>query len=565
MMSKDYVMKSSDKRSLDAILKHKEYFDQKLISFVFDAQSKITSLKKEVEDYKKQNSKLSFEVSSLKRKIEFKDKEIKRIQKFCESKSKEIDEIKEYLKELEEKLKIERKEYEEQSKRIEELIKESNEHNERVRRKLRKMQSMNSTNSNMPSSFDVLSHTKAKANANTRVKSNLKRGGQKGHEVHRSILNKNPDEVITIEVRKVPSGAVKRKDDDGNIYYATQEIDLVFKTKIIETRYYMNENGIELNEKTLKKYAINSIVYTPHFKSCTIYLNQKGTIPLQRLCDITKEMSEGSINLQPSTIVSWNKEFHKRSELVKEEILASILENEITHVDETGMPVNGMMNWMHTITNERGSYITATNKRGDTESKVMKALAEYEGLLVHDHFKTYYRLMKCIHVECNAHIDRYLQSGIDIDNNEECKEMLSLMHEMLRKKIELIENGNLEMDDEEIRRFEERYLTIAKRGIENYYQNNKKIGKKYEPDFVPTFKRMIKYKDEHLRFIKDFRVPYTNNAAERQCRAIKSKKKVSGQFVSFAGAQAYADVLTIMQTSKLRQENTLANIENIFS
>lgn len=564
-MTKDNDMKNSDKRTFDAILKHKEYFDQKLVAFVFDAQSKIASLRKEIEDYKKQNSQLSLEVSSLKRKIEFKDKEIYRIRKFSESKSKEIDEIKEYLKELEEKLKIERKEYEEQSKRIEELIKENNELNERVRRKLKKMQSSNSTNSNMPSSFDVLSHTKAKANANTRVKSSLKRGGQKGHEAHRSVLNENPDEVIMIEVRKVPSGAVKRKDDDGCVYYATQEIDLVFKTKVIETRYYINENGIELNDEILKKYAINSIVYTPHFKSCTIYLNQKGTIPLQRLCDITNEMSKGSINLQPSTIVSWNKEFHKKSEQAREEILASILESEITHVDETGMPVNSSMKWMHTITNDRGSYITVTNKRSDTENGPIKALTEYEGILVHDHFKAYYRLMKCKHAECNAHIDRYLQSGIDIDDNEECKEMLSLMHEMLRRKIELIENEKLQMDDEEIQRFEKRFLAIAKKGIENYYQNHPKCGKKYEPDFIPTFKRMIEYKDEHLRFIKDFRVPYTNNAAERQCRAIKSKKKASGQFVSFTGAEAYADVLTVMQTSKLRHENTLANIESIFS
>ena len=76
---------------------------------------------------------------------------------------------------------------------------------------------------------------------------------------------------------------------------------------------------------------------------------------------------------------------------------------------------------------------------------------------------------------------------------------------------------------------------------------------------------MIAYRDDHLRFIRDFRVPYTNNAAERQCRIIKTKKKVSGQFVSMAGAEAYADVMTILQTSKIRKENALANLEKIFS
>lgn len=76
---------------------------------------------------------------------------------------------------------------------------------------------------------------------------------------------------------------------------------------------------------------------------------------------------------------------------------------------------------------------------------------------------------------------------------------------------------------------------------------------------------MIENKDDHLQFIKDFIVPYTNNAAERQCRIIKAKKKVSGQFVSEESARAYVDTLTILQTSKLRNENALATLERVFS
>jgi len=62
----------------------------------------------------------------------------------------------------------------------------------------------------MPPSFDVF-----KANANNRKKSDKKRGGQKNHPVHRSSLHDHPDTIITVKVKKAPSGAVKKVDDKG--------------------------------------------------------------------------------------------------------------------------------------------------------------------------------------------------------------------------------------------------------------------------------------------------------------------------------------------------------------
>ena len=558
-------MKQSEKRTFEAILKHKHYFDERLIEFVVNAEKIISSLKMDIADLKDQNTSLRHDLSLANNRIKAKEKEVQRIRKFSESKSNEIDELLERLKHLEEEMKKDRKIIEEKSKQVDELIKKNDELTKKINRKIKRLQSSNSTNSNMPTTYDVLTHTKAKADANTRRKSNRKRGGQEGHPVHKSELFNNADEILIIDVKEAPKGAVKRKDDEGKTYYATQEIDLILKSKITETRYYIHEEGITLNENIMRKYAINCVTYAPHFKSSIIYLNQKGTIPLQRLCDITSEISKGEINLRPSTIVKWNNEFHYRSFNAREEILESVLADEKTNVDETGMKIYGKTAWFHVITNDKGSYFVVTNKRGDGENGPIALLAEYEGIVIHDHFKKYGQLKKCTHAECNAHIERYLKCGIDVDENEECRQMLELLHKMLSRKIELIQNGKNKIDGEELKKFEEEYLMIARKGLKKYYDENPNIEKKYEPEFIPTFKRMIEYKEEHLRFLKDFRVPYTNNAAERQCRVVKAKKKASGQFVSFAGAQAYADILTIMQTSKARNENTLANIENIFS
>lgn len=558
-------MKTSDRNTLDIIIKHKEYFDDRLVMIASSAENTINLLHSEIASLRKTNRQLSHDLRVALLRLEDKDKEIERIHRISQRKSGELDDIKEYLKNLEEEIKKEKKKVEEQARQIEELTKKNNELYEKMERKIRRLESSNSTNSNMGTYFDVLSHTVSKANANTRKKSGLKRGGQKGHTVHRSRLSDKADEIIEVRVEKVPAGAVEAKDENGNIYYATQEIDLVMKSRIIETRYYECAGGQKLDESIMNKYAINSVTYTPHFKAAAIYMNQKGTIPYQRLCEMVDEISGGEVSLKPSTVVKWNNELHDKSFEARKEILQSILEGYLTHVDETGIKISGTQGWMHAITNEHGSYFVATEKRGDEVYGPVALLAEYEGILVHDHFRKYLKLMKCIHAECNAHIDRYLKSGIDIDKNKECEEMLGLLHEMLARKIELLSQGKEEMEAEEIAAFEERYLETARRGLEKYYSTHKNYEKRYEPEYVPTFKRMIAYKDEHLRFIKDFRVPYTNNAAERQCRVVKTKKKISGQFVSMKGADAYADALTILQTSKIRKQNTLANLESIFS
>lgn len=58
-------------------------------------------------------------------------------------------------------------------------------------------------------------------------------------------------------------------------------------------------------------------------------------------------------------------------------------------------------------------------------------------------------------------------------------------------------------------------------------------------------------------------MPFDNNAAERQMRIVKGKKKISGQSTSIETANYFASILTIMQTCKLQDKNTLEKIEDI--
>lgn len=554
-------MMTSERIALNNILQHKEYFDQKLIEIanhldhqVADLSAENKKIKYRNQEFKKKNSDMKLKLKDLESQKYGYDK------KYMELK-KENDDLLEYLKKIQKEIDELKKENEQQRKEIKKQEKNINQQKTIID----KLKHMNSTNSNLPPSMDIMARTRAKAQANTREKTDRKRGGQNNHPLHKSNVSAKADHIIEIKVKKAPTGAVPVKNDSGDIaYYVTHEVDLSMKSVITETRYFIDTKGEELDQEIIKKYAINPLVYSADFKAAAVYLNQKGTIPLQRLCDMVSEISEESIQLRPSTISKWCQECHKKSEVKKEQILEEILSDPLVHVDETGFKVNGEQYWIHVITNEKGSYFLITKGRSDKEKGTIRYLELYKGFVIHDHWQSYQNLELCTHVECGAHIDRYMKSGRDFDESEECGEMLELMHEILRRKNELIADGIYSMPEEEMINYEKRYLEILERGLKKSQEKYKDTPSKYVPDFVNTFKRMYKDKDDYLMFMKEFIVPYTNNNAERQCRAVKAKKNISGQFVTEAGGQAYVSVLTLLQTAKLRNENALKALQNVF-
>ena len=55
--------------------------------------------------------------------------------------------------------------------------------------------------------------------------------------------------------------------------------------------------------------------------------------------------------------------------------------------------------------------------------------------------------------------------------------------------------------------------------------------------------------DDYLRFARDLRVPFTNNAAEQAIRMSKLRIKVSGCMRSMAGAEEFCAIRSCLATA----------------
>lgn len=566
--SRCFPMLMNHSLSYERYSANKDYFDSGLINLLEKQQFQIKKLKRDatirqatiygknavIKTLKFKNKDLNILTYNLKNKLrDSKDN--------ADALIEEIDtEIKNINKKIDDEL---QKSYAENNELYEELQRIRKE-NEKLRRevdKLTQSTNLDSSNSSLPPSTDMY-----KKPTNSREPSTKKRGGQPGHKVHTSKIRSTPDKIIEKIVSKAPTGASPVFNDVNEIvYYVTQVIDARFVTTVTETRYFIDKEATTLPDTIMKAYKINSVTYANSFKSTVLYLNSKGTIALNRLCIMLHELSTGEIDLSPGTVINWSAEFYTKSQDARDKIIEEIIENKVVHVDETGWKIDGKNAWMHVLCTRNGAYFQCTKKRCDDYVGPLKILENYEGYLVHDHFKPYYRLTKSAHCECNCHILRYLRAGLVFDENLGCAKLMDLFKQMNAHKKRLLEEGITKMEDAKRKGYEERYLRIIEDTLREYYEKYPNIKRKYVPNYIKTMERLKVYKREHLRFIEDFTVPFENNRAELQMRPTKTKKKVSGQSINITTANYFAAIHTINQTCILQNQNTLQMIEDILN
>jgi hypothetical protein len=189
----------------------------------------------------------------------------------------------------------------------------------------------------------------------------------------------------------------------------------------------------------------------------------------------------------------------------------------------------------------------------------------YQNTLVHDHDKTFYNYGDR-HQECNDHPLRYLQGNIENEPKLEWSlQMRDLIREMIhfRKHLDPEDKRNPnEIAPDIVKSFELRYDEILEVARKEYEYEPPS---KYNKDGFNLYKRLAEYKNNHLMFLYDRQVPYTNSRSERLLRKLKRKAHQVMAFRSFAGFSYLCDCLGVIETLKSEEESLYRSTSDIFS
>ncbi len=214
------------------------------------------------------------------------------------------------------------------------------------------------------------------------------------------------------------------------------------------------------------------------------------------------------------------------------------------HVDETGWRIDGDNHWLWVFVNDVVALYLISRSRG---SKVPKALlgTDYQGVVISDFYSAYspldYEKAKCwAHLLADSH---ELTKGKPPPDAERVRFHRQLHQRFLDMGLAL----------EEITADPDRRHRIAPEMKAKLLAFAK--GPWQDPDCQRLAKRILKYLDELLVWLHNPNVAPDNNAAERALRPAVITRKTSFGSRSKAGAQAFARLLSLIQTWHIQEKD----------
>jgi transposase len=422
--------------------------------------------------------------------------------------------------------------------------------NEQLRRRL----GLKSHNSHKPPSSDGL----AKKPALPKV-SGKKNGGQVGHAGKTLRSVENPDEIV---VHHAPEcrccGRKFSLADVEKIVQKRQVFDIPIP-KIEVTEHQLGEISC-CGEKYYGEFPAqveSSVQYGNKIKGLSVMLNNEYRLPLEKVEQLLRQLYGVSFN--QGTMMSANEECYEKLEPIENRIKAEILASETAHFDETGMRIEGKLNWLHVASNKWWTYLFTHRKRGkvalESEQSLIK---DFENNAVHDCWESYFRFENCRHILCNAHILRELEN-LKERGSEWGKEMKEFIFELY----EASEKGGKVLTKRA--EWEARYNQICEKGeVEEPPPEVKPKGRPKNSVGRNLLKRLKKYQAGIMEYAFREGIPFTNNQAERDIRCVKIKQKISNSFRSQTGAANYARIQGFVSTVKKQEMNIFAEIVNVF-
>jgi hypothetical protein len=396
---------------------------------------------------------------------------------------------------------------------------------------------------------------------NNREKTGRKPGGQPGHEGHRRRTY-TPTHRVEIEPTREHLHP-DYKETGKTITKQLVNIRVVLDVVEYSTPEFRDSVTGQRVHAPFPEGLVNEVTYGGSIKAFAFLLNNRCNVSVLKTSDFIRELTGGELNPSAGMLNRLSNEFSKKTQHEQEKAFADMLLTPAIYTDFTTAILNGKSMAVLVCANDTGVIYFAKERKGH-EGVKGTPLETYQGALIHDHDTTFYSYGDN-HQECLEHIRRYLKDSIA--NEPYLKwnvQMRQLINEMIQFKNSLDSDDNRnpnQIDPEAVKSFEDRYDEILKLAEDEY---DYEPPSKYYPDGFNLYKRLVKYKVNHLLFLFRKDIDPTNNLSERLLRIFKRKQQQVMAFRSWDGLDFLCNSLGVVATLCHHDDDLYKSVSDIF-
>jgi transposase len=391
-----------------------------------------------------------------------------------------------------------------------------------------------SHNSSRPPSTDP---PWAKRTKSLRRPSGRRPGGQAGHHGETLRLSARPDRVV--EHRPLQCRGCHAPLDSGQVVrHLRQQVWEVVPAKLKVMEHQLAVLRCRACGKTTQgefAEAVRSGVrYGPGVKARVLYLQQYQLLPYQRTSEAMRDLF--GCRLSAGTVANIVREC----------------------ADETGLRIDKRLAYVHVASTPALTHYAAASHRGRTAIDEINVLPAYRGTCVHDGWLAYTHYTRCRHALCGVHLLRELTYFEEV--SAETKAWATPLKELLLEMKGEVERakgeGGKRLTADRLTSMTASYDRLVAEGLQA--QPPPEVPEQVRKQARNLLLRLERRKEEVLRFLNDFAVPFENNQAERDLRMVKLQQKVSGCFRSEEGARRFCRIRGYISTMRKQGRGVLA-------
>src|SRR5260221_3323675 len=263
--------------------------------------------------------------------------------------------------------------------------------------------------------------------------------------------------------------------------------------------------------------------YGPQVRALAVYLVEEQLIPLGRVQQLLADLF--GARLARGTLVNWVQQAAQSLEPLEAQLVAALRRAPVLHNDETGVRRAGKLAWVHVASTQRLTHYAVHTKRGSEATDAIGILPNYVGVSVHDGWKPYGQYRTCRHALCNIHHLRELTFVEEEYAQRWAKELKDLLRAMRTTADQARAQGQRHLPATQREPFLTRYRALLAAGLAanpppDQHRRPSQHGRLAQSPVRNLLERLLLRHDQVLAFFDDLAIPFDNNQAERDLRAL---------------------------------------------